>query len=317
MASIVTLTLSPALDCATSVQRLHPDAKLRCSPPSYAPGGGGINVARAIHKLGGHALALCPIGGPSGQHLLELLSAEGVAVQALPISAWTRECINLVALDSAQQYRLVMPAACLSPAEQMQLLQRLRELRSCDYLLISGSMPAGLDADFLPRLLHCARQLGARCILDSGAETLRQGLDCGGLYLIKPNRHELSALAGVTIGEPAQLAEIARSLLAPGRCEALLVSLGAEGALLATATLSEFIPAPAVPKHSSVGAGDSLLGAATLQLAGGASWSAAARYGVAAGSAAIMAEGTGLCSRADTERLFAWIQQQPQARGIG
>lgn len=312
MASIVTLTLSPALDCATHIKRLYPDAKLRCQTPSYAPGGGGINVARAIHRLGGQALALFPAGGPSGQYLVELLAAEGVSTQVLPISAWTRECLNVVEQANAQQYRFVLPGASLSLPEQEQLLTLLQALPSLDYLVISGSMPAGLAADFLPRVLRSAQQRGARCILDSGAETLRQGLTVGGLLLIKPNLHELSALAGVEISGPEQLVEAARGVLAGGRCEAMLVSLGAQGGLLVTAEQVERIAAPPVKKRSSVGAGDSLLAAMLLKHAAGASWSEAARYGVAAGSAAIMAEGTQLCARADTERLFNWLQRHPQ-----
>lgn len=308
MARIVTLTLSPALDIASRVARLCADAKLRCAEPSYAPGGGGINVARAIHKLGGSALALFPCGGPSGQRLVELLAVEGVACQALPIAEWTRECLNIVEQASAQQYRFVMPGASLSVAEQAQLLAALAELPAFDYLVISGSMPAGLAEDFLPRLLRCAQQRNARCILDSAGATLRQGLDVGGLLLIKPNLNELSALAGVALREPEQLNRIARGLLADGRCEALLVSLGAEGALLASADRLERIAAPRVNKRSAVGAGDSLLGAVTLKLAAGADWLEAAQYGVAAGSAAIMTEGTELCGRADTERLFAELR---------
>jgi 6-phosphofructokinase 2 len=311
MASIVTLTLSPALDIASRVPRLCADAKLRCAEPSYAPGGGGINVARAIHKLGGCALALFPCGGPSGQRLVELLAAEGVACQALPIAEWTRECLNIVEQASAQQYRFVMPGASLSVAEQAQLLAALAELPAFDYLVISGSMPAGLAADFLPRLLRCAKQRNARCILDSTGATLRQGLDVGGLLLIKPNLNELSARAGVAIREPEQLNRIARDLVAGGRCEALLVSLGAEGVLLASADRLQRIAAPRVKKRSAVGAGDSLLGAVTLKLEAGADWLEAAQYGVAAGSAALMTEGTELCGRADTERLFAQLRAHP------
>ena len=146
MTRIVTVTLSPALDITTGEARLYPDAKLRCGPPVYAPGGGGINVARAIHRLGGDALALFAAGGATGQHLRELLDAEGLPNQALPIAAWTRECINLTEQASGQQYRLIMPGAPLSLSEQTQLLAALKALPSPEYLVISGSLPEGLAA---------------------------------------------------------------------------------------------------------------------------------------------------------------------------
>lgn len=315
MTRIVTVTLSPALDVATRVARLYPDAKLRCSAPVYAPGGGGINVARAIHRLGGQALALFPVGGSTGRHLVDLLGAEGVPTQALPIAEWTRECINLVEQSSTQQYRLVMPGARLSLDEQEQLLAALQALPAPEYLVISGSLPEGLAADFLPRLLGIARQQGARCILDSSGAALRQALDIGGLFLIKPNIEEFGALVGQDIAAPEQLVDSARALIAAGKCQALLLSLGAQGALLVSAGLTERIPAPTVRKRSTVGAGDSMLGAVTLKLAAGADWREAARYGVAAGSAAIMTEGSELCRRSDTEQLLTWLQ--PPSVGPG
>lgn len=308
MTRIVTVTLSPALDLTTGVARLYPDAKLRCEHPVYAPGGGGINVARAIQRLGGDALALFAAGGATGQHLRELLDGEGLPNQPLPIAAWTRECINLTEQTSAQQYRLVMPGAPLSLGEQTQLLAALAALPSPEYLVISGSFPEGLATDFLPRLLDVARQQGARCILDSAAPVLRQALDIGGVFLIKPNIDELCALIGVPSLHPERLANVARELIERTGCTAVLVSLGAQGALLVTAQLTERIAAPRVCKRSTVGAGDSMVAAVTLKLAAGAGWGEAARYGVAAGSAAIMTEGSELCRRADTEQLFADLQ---------
>ena len=317
MARIVSLTLSPALDCATHVARLSPDAKLRCSTPHYAPGGGGINVARAIHRLGGQALALFPAGGPSGQHLCDLLDAEGVARQSVAVEGWTRESLNVLELASAQQYRFVLPGASLSAAELERLLAAVEQLAAFDTLVFSGSLPAGLAADFIPRLLGLVQRRNARCVLDSSPVALRQALEVGGLFLLKPNLEELSELVGREISEPAHLEQVARELIAAGRCEALLVSLGPQGALLATAGLLERIPAPMVKKVSSVGAGDSLLGATLLRLAAGDDWPSAARYGIAAGTAAIMAEGTQLCRLADTERLYQWLQAYHPHRPAG
>lgn len=304
---ILTLTLNPALDMATTVPRLCPHDKLRCSPPVYAPGGGGINVARAIRRLGGEALALFPVGGSTGAHLLDLLDAEGVPRQAVPTASWTRECINLTNQADGQQYRFVLPGSPLSAQEQAAVLSALDGAPLADYLVISGSLPEGLAADFLPQLLEQARRRGSRCVVDSTGDALRQMLACGGLLLIKPNLDELSAMAAEPITGPEHLTRLARDLVAAGRTEAVLISLGAQGALLVTAELCERIPAPTVPRRSTVGAGDSLLAAMVLKHASGAGWSEAARYGVAAGTAAIMTEGSELCRREDTERLFGWL----------
>ena len=232
----------------------------------------------------------------------------------LAVSGWTRECFNVLELAGVHQYRFVLPGAGLSATEQAQLLAALEALAPFDYLVISGSMPVGLEADYLAQLLRLARRHGARTVLDSGPEVLRRGLAEGGLFLIKPNLEELAALCGVDILEPQQLNQVAAQLLDGGRCEAVLVSLGAQGALLATTELVERIPAPPVKKLSSVGAGDSLLAATLLKLAAGRGWAEAVRYGVAAGSAAIMVEGSQLCRLTDTERLFDWLQAHHPAR---
>lgn len=308
---IVTLTPSPALDVTTGIPRLCPNDKLRCSAPVYAPGGGGVNVARAIRRLGGEALALLPAGGSAGQHLVERLNAEGVPNQVVPIAEWTRECINVTNQADGQQYRFVLPGARLALAEQDALLASLAAIPAPDYLVVSGSLPEGLADDFLLRLLQIAAQRGMRCVLDSTGPALRQALDAGGVFLIKPNLEELVALAGTDIAGPEQLAHLARGLVDAGRCEAVLVSLGSQGALLVTDSLIERIPAPTVPRRSTVGAGDSLVAALMLKLAGGAGWLEAAQYGVAAGTAAIMAEGSELCRLEETERLFAWLQGSP------
>ncbi len=281
---------------------------MRCSAPAYAPGGGGINVARAIHALGGRARALFPAGGSTGQHLIELLDAEGVENQPLTTVDWTRECLNVVEQASAQQYRFILPGARLSVDEQARLLAALENLPALDYLVISGSLPEGLAPDFLARVLGNAAGRGARCILDSSGEALRQALAVGGIFMLKPNLRELGTLAGSDIGGPQQLLSVAQQLVRSGTCETLLVSLGAQGALLVRDDLSERIPAPTVRRRSTVGAGDSMVAGVTLKLAAGADWQEAARFGVAAGTAAIMTEGSGLCRRSDTEQLFAWLQ---------
>lgn len=309
MHRIVTLTLSPALDSATRIAHLLADRKLRCSEPTYAPGGGGINVARAIHNLGGRALALFPAGGPTGTHLSDLLVAEGVDCLPIAIQAWTRQCFNVEEMAHAQQYRFVLPGAALSLSEQAAVLSTIAALESFDYLVISGSQPEGLAEDFIPRLLNIAKDKGARSVLDTSGTALEQAVKAGGLFLIKPSLSELGHLVGEEITQPDQLVRVTGSLIREGKCETLMVSMGAQGALLVTRDNVERIHAPNVKKISTVGAGDSLLGAMLLKLSQGAGISEAARYGVAAGSASIMSSGTNLCSKDQTEQLFAWMQQ--------
>lgn len=310
MSSIVTLTLNPSLDNATTTPRLYPDGKLRCARPRYEPGGGGINVARAIYKLGGEALALFPAGGPTGEQLAKLLNEAGVNHQLLAISDWTRESFNIVIEQSGEQYRFVMPGANLSNGEQQQLLAQLAALPSFAYLVISGSLPDGVAPAFICQLVATARNRGAAVILDSSGPALRQAVAAGGLTLIKPNINELAALAGSDINDHQQLVDVSRQLINDGKSEAVVVSLGPQGALLVTTDQEARIVPPTVKRQSTVGAGDSMVAAITLKRAQGAGWLEAARYGVAAGTAATMNQGTELCRKVDVERIYAWLCQQ-------
>ena len=98
--SIITITLNPAIDKSSTIAALVPEKKLRCSQPVFQPGGGGVNVARAIHQLGGDALAVYLAGGYSGIFFKELLEKENISQVAVSISGHTRE--NFIVTDLAQ-----------------------------------------------------------------------------------------------------------------------------------------------------------------------------------------------------------------------
>ena len=106
---VLTITLNPALDLTTSVGRLEPRQKLRCEPPRYDPGGGGINVSRAIRKLGGDSLAFVALGGATGAQLRALLDEEGVAYTIYDSRGETRISFTVVDRSSDRPYRFVLP----------------------------------------------------------------------------------------------------------------------------------------------------------------------------------------------------------------
>jgi 6-phosphofructokinase 2 len=304
MEPIVTLTLNPAIDTSTSVAHVSPDHKLRCSAPRHDPGGGGINVSRAIRKLGGDSLAIYTAGGPTGDLLHSLLENEGVRQDVVAVKAWTRE--NLYVLEEAtrHQYRFIMPGAPLEEVDWHRCLEKLTKLpRKPAYLVASGSLPPGVPDDFFCRLARVGRQIGSRVLLDTGQPALGLALR-EGVYLIKPNLHELCELSGRDLRDEPHQAEAALELVHSGRCEVVVLSLGPAGALFATADGTERLRSPSVRVHSRVGAGDSMLAGITLALSRGMALRAAVRFGIAAGAAATLNPGTQLCGREDTERLF-------------
>lgn len=308
MSRIATLTLNPAMDLSTGVERVEPTRKLRCSLPHYDPGGGGINVARVVATLGGDAVAVYPAGGPFGDMLQRMLAALGVEQVRVPIAGDTRESFTVDEGDTGQQYRFVLPGPELAAAEQQACLDAIAALDPLpDFVVLSGSFPPGVALDFFDAVAALARRIGARLVLDCSGEALQYAAGQGGIHLLKPSLSELATLAGGKVeGEAAQEAAL-RSLIARGVAEIIVLSLGGEGAVLASKEGIERFPPLDVPVRSAVGAGDSMVGAIVLALSRGRSLHEAVRYGIAAGSATIMRPGTELCRAEDVERLFGAV----------
>ena len=309
MASIYTLTLSPSLDSATMTPQIYPEGKLRCSAPVFEPGGGGINVARAIIHLGGKATAIFPAGGATGEHLVALLADEQVAVDTVDAKDWTRQNLHVHVESSGEQYRFVMPGAKLTDDEFRQLGEKVLTIESGSLLVISGSLPPGVKTGKLTALVQAALQRGIRCVVDSSGEALKAALEPGQLELVKPNQKELSALVNRELSQPDDVRTAAEELVRTGKAHRVVVSLGPQGALAVDKTGFVQVVPPPMKSQSTVGAGDSMVGAMVLKLAQGASLLEMARYGVAAGSAATINQGTRLCSLADTQKIVDYLKR--------
>lgn len=307
MTQIFTLTLSPSLDSATTTPKIYPEGKLRCTTPIFEPGGGGINVARAVVYLGGQASAIFPIGGPTGEHLKELLDREGIVTETLKAQDWTRQNLHVHVDNSGEQFRFVMPGARVNDAEFDQILLKVQKIPHGSILVVSGSLPPGTTLAKLTDLIKQAQAMGLQCIVDSSGDALQACLDVGGLALVKPNQNELSALIGRSLEHPDDVRAAAKALVQQGGAERVVVSLGPQGALAVDSDTCIQIVPPPVKKLSTVGAGDSMVGAMVLKLANGADLVDMVRFGVAAGSAATLNLGTRLCSLADTQRLYDYI----------
>ena len=310
----VTVTMNPAIDVSASVDEIVPDHKLRCGPPSYEPGGGGINVARAIRRLGGDALALFPAGGPAGALLTSLLEAEGVRTRTVPIGGWTRENVNIAEGGSGRQFRFVMPGPSLVETEWGAVVRHLDMFDPAPaYLVVSGSLPPGVPLDFYGQLARWARSRGVRFVLDASGEPLRRAIG-EGVAILKASVREFEELTGEHGCDESRLAQLARGMTDEKSCDVVVLSLGARGVLWMSPSDGGRLQAPVVPVKSSVGAGDSLVAGIVLSLARGHALPDALRLGVAAGAAAVMNPGTQLCRTEDVERLYAEVTPVPIVR---
>lgn len=301
--AISTLTLNPALDIATTTDRVIATHKLRCSAARYDPGGGGINVARVICTFGGSATAVYAAGGTVGHFLQKLLDTAGIPQRVVPIEGETRVSFTVDERASDDQFRFVFPGPQLSPEEQKRVIEALATFDPPHFLVASGSLPPGVPADFYARVARLAKEMNAKFFLDTSGDALEQaGRD--GIYLVKPNLRELSEFAGRNLKTEQDRIAAGQQMISENRAEVVVLSMGPAGALLITAEGGEYFPALDVPIRSAVGAGDSMLAGIVFALAGGETLRNAVLYGIAAGSAALMTPGTELCRREDTERLY-------------
>jgi len=312
MATILTLTMNPALDVSTSVPFVLPEQKLRCDAPRYEPGGGGINVARAARRLGADVLAWFPAAGPAGDLVQRLLRDEGVPHTAVTTRWWTRENLNVVEGTSGRQFRFCMPGPTLTEAEWRPFIEDdLIPNPAPAFLVASGSLPPGVPVDFYARLAARVRASGTRLVLDTSGEPLARAVEAG-VYLLKPSLREFRALTGEPAEDESALVALAKDVVMRRRwCEVLVLSLGAAGALWVSADGGARLAAPAVPVRSTVGAGDSMVAAIVHALVAGRPIGEAVRSGVAAGAAAVLNPGTELCHRADVDRLEAQVAVSP------
>lgn len=308
---VLCLTMNPSVDLATETERVVPTHKLRCGDTLHDAGGGGINVARVITRLGGTCTALCPTGGSAGHWLEKRMRDEGLHSVFLPIADETRVSFTVHEHSTGAEFRFVMPGPHLTEPEWQACLSQLEQMPEFpDLLVASGSLPPGVPVDFYARLARLCRERGARMVLDTSGPALAAAL-AEGVYLFKPNLRELAELSGETLETPEHWLGAARQLIQRGMTEVVALTLGHLGALLVTRDASWRAPPLDIPVASAVGAGDSFVGGMVLALQQHRRLQDAFALGVAAGSATLLSIGTGLCSREDVQRLLPQVQLQP------
>lgn len=303
-APILTLTLNPALDMATEVPKLIPGHKLRCAEPMLDPGGGGLNVSRAILALGGDSLALVAIGGLTGDRLSGLIREAGVTFLTLPGPGETRQSLTVTEEAGGQQFRFMLPGPLWGEAEQSRVFTLLRATsRPGGYSVISGSQPPGVPSDFPAQL--AAAMPGCRVVLDTSGTPLTEAVrtPIAGLEVLRMDAEEAESLTGHALENREATADFAQELARRGVAQKVVIARGAEGNILATASRRIFANAPKVKVKSAVGAGDSFVAGLVLSLARGQSDDEALALAAAAAAAAVSTDATQLCRPADVMRL--------------
>lgn len=306
MRDILTVTLNPALDFATSVDSVVPGVKLRCAAPRMDPGGGGINVSRAVRLLGGTSRCLVALGGRNGQTLAELLRGQGIDLLAHPAPGETRSSLSVRDEHKGEQYRFMLPGPAWSPVDVIEAEAAVVEAAvPGGIVVVSGTLPPGVLPDVVPDLAGKLQAKGCEVLVDTSGPALHLLARAKGPApdILRMNQEEADDLAGHKLHSIRDSADFAQGLVRRGVAGKVIVARGPEGSVLATEDARHHYRAADVPVRSKVGAGDTFVGAFTLALAQGDALSRALQRGVAAASAAVMTEGTALCRREDAERL--------------
>lgn len=304
---IVTVTLNPAVDRSGVVQELRPSEKLRCTNEHCHPGGGGINVARVLTRFNVDVIAVFPVGGYTGELLKSMIEAEKVRYSSIDVPGSTRENVSIRSNADGQQYRFVFPGAEMSIADIERCCDlALSHVARDSYIVISGSLPPGAPVDTYAKLATRASKIGAHVALDSSGAAFVQCLGPA-LSIFKLNEEELGNISGAPVYDRERCIAAARQLLAAGPKMAA-ITRGAKGAILVTASEAWDAGAPLVHAISSIGAGDTFLAILIEALSRGQTPEVGLRHAVAAASAALLTEGTGL---AWPEKMRSFISQIP------
>jgi 6-phosphofructokinase 2 len=257
------------------------------------PGGGGVNVARVLHRLGANCVALYLAGGVTGERHHKLMSAEKVRCHVMPIAEETRESFSVHETSSGNDFRFVLPGPNISAAEYEALFDYVAQHMPKKFLVISGGLAPGVPEDFYARLAALAKQHGVRVVLDANGPALAEALKVG-VYLFKPSLRELRDLTGQDLPDEETQIAAAQQLIESGHAKIVAVSLGADGAMVVSADQVWQARAIKVDVQTTIGAGDSFVGGMLWALDKGENLRKAFQFAMASGAAALLEPGTSL-----------------------
>jgi len=304
---ILTVTLNPCIDKTLTLKRYRPGEKNQVERVETIAGGKGVNVARMVHHLGVPTTALYLFGGTTGLEIGNLLSKDGIPCHGVPVGASSRVITTVRETLDERHTVFFEPGPVLTGKERTVLLEAYESLLSTAGLVVlAGALPNTTCAGIYPEMIARARDQGKKVILDSHGTGLAEGI--GALpFLVKPNQEEAAEITGQRVESDDDALRAAGELLARG-IEAVVISLGRQGALLATPEIVLRAYPPPVKEVNPVGSGDSLVAGLAVGMLRGFSWEEALRLGTAAGAANAAAWQAGSCTREQVETLAPQVE---------
>jgi tagatose 6-phosphate kinase len=307
---IVCVTPNAAIDLTMQLEELHIGAVQRVQASIAVAGGKGVNVARVLRLLGGDSVNAAFLGGAAGRYFVDLAEREGLRGRWTWVDGETRTCVML-AQPRHGDATVVNGQGMLVGSADWERLQHdvaaLARESAASSVCLCGSLPPGSPVDAYERLIRTCVAAGLRTWVDTSGAALRAALGVAGAA-IKVNRAELMHVlhddAALSFGTLAEIGHAVRELIARHSLAVVAVTLGAEGAVLATPDGAWAAAAPQVPLVSSVGSGDAMLAGTARGFERDLAPAESLRCGIAAGSANAMNLGGGYFARMDYERIL-------------
>jgi len=303
---IYTITLNTALDRTLSVRKINTDDSNRIEEERRYAGGKGVDVSKVLTNLGIRNKALGFVGGFAGDELEGILLNEGVSCDFIRVSGETRTNIIINDIYSGTQTMFNACGPQIRPYELMRLIHKLEELEEPEYVVISGSLPPGVQPEVYRKIMEIVKDRGARVILDTDGKALKAGI-YGHPHYIKPNLHELSRLAGRELNSEDQIVEAAETVRGQG-IETVFVSMGVSGILLVGKEDRFIAVPPEVEATNTIGAGDSAVAGFIYGMLQEHDLKKALVCAVAAGTATTLRPGTALCQKEDFLELVPQVK---------
>ena len=305
--TIITVTLNPTIDITYIVGQLIYDDSNRAMKVLKDPGGKGIDVSRVISRLGGNSKAFVLLGGYTGIEIKDRLKKLGLDIEVINIQGETRTNVIIEDAYTHEQLRVNAKGPTISEDERDWFIKKILSLRPQEgYLVLSGSVPEGFNKDIYRLIIKEFNKKGYKSIIDSDGESLIEAINSKP-FMIKPNTYELERLLNKKINKLSDYLDGAKEILNRG-VEVVIVSMGSKGAILGSKEGFYRAVPPKVSVQSTVGAGDSLVGAFVYKSSAGSDILDAFKWGIAAGTATALTPGTSLCNEIDVKNIYNRIK---------
>lgn len=307
MRKILTITLKPAVDYSTSTDHVTAGPKLYCRQPQIDPGGGGVNVARTIVKLGGPVRAFVVVGGAMGNRLLQLLDAENVPLEVCRVAAETGYSLAVTDEETEAQFRFTLPGAAVCESDARKIMDQITGTLATDaYVVLSGGMPDGLADTYPQEVQATVSRRNGRMVVDTSKAALLRLIEApvAPLDVLRLDRSEIEKAVAHRMRSISDTLAYTEQLVQRGVAKIVVTGHGAEGSAMVVGHQRFFCHAPNVTQRSKIGAGDALVGALTLSLSRGDGPEQALKWGVAAAAATVSTEGTTFCDLSETQALL-------------